>query len=241
MYCSACGKQIEDGSAFCRHCGAKQKTAAPAPVSPEETGSATSSRTPLIIVGMCVAALGLGIFAAMPRMSTPPPSAAALNIAADLEAQADALEATGKPKAGANWRYSTDEDKVRGKTTYFATTTSTNTVFQASPYEAETRMEITVRKSPAYGLDVILTVSSGQLMCPSYRGCSGTVRFDDGPPQRVQFNGAADNSSETVFVVGAKGFLAKLKKAKRVVVEKTLYQAGNPQFEFEVSGLKWEH
>lgn len=78
-------------------------------------------------------------------------------------------------------------------------------------------------------------------MCPSYQGCSGTVRFDNGPAQRVRFNGPADNSSDTIFVVGAKSFVAKLKKAKRLVVEKTLYQAGEPQFEFDVSGLKWEH
>jgi hypothetical protein len=78
-------------------------------------------------------------------------------------------------------------------------------------------------------------------MCPSYDGCSGTVRFDDGPAQRVSFNGPADNSSDTIFIVGANSFISKLKKSKKVVVEKTLYQAGSPQFEFTVDGLKWDH
>jgi hypothetical protein len=79
------------------------------------------------------------------------------------------------------------------------------------------------------------------MMCPSYEGCSGTVSFDGGPAQRVSFAGPADNSSDTVFVEGAKSFITKLRRAKKVVVEKTLYEAGNPQFEFDVAGLKWEH
>ena len=140
-----------------------------------------------------------------------------------------------------NWSYSTDEDKVRGATTYFARTTSTNTVHQDPPYDAETSMTITIRRSPAYGTDVLLTISSGQLMCPSYDGCTGTVRFDKGPAQEISFNGSADNSSDTIFVANARSFVAKLKRARKVVVEKTLYEAGNPQFEFDVSGLNWSH
>jgi hypothetical protein len=139
------------------------------------------------------------------------------------------------------WSYSQDEDKVRGGTTYYASTTSTNSIDQDFPYDSHTTMSMTVRKSPAYGTDVILTISSGQMMCPSYEGCSGTVRFDSGPPEHVSFNGPEDNDNETVFVVGSKQFIAKLKKAKKVTVEKTLYQAGNPQFEFDVHGLQWNH
>jgi hypothetical protein len=102
-------------------------------------------------------------------------------------------------------------------------------------------MTMTVRNSRSQGSEVVLTVSSGQLMCPSYEGCSGTVSFDGGDAQSIQFSGPADDSSETIFVDGAQSFITKLKHAKHVVIEKTLYQAGNPQFEFSVSGLKWDH
>jgi hypothetical protein len=57
----------------------------------------------------------------------------------------------------------------------------------------------------------------------------------------VSFNGPADNSSDTIFVIGAKQFIARLKGAKKVTIEKTLYEAGNPQFEFDIHGLKWIH
>lgn len=249
MFCSACGEAIEPGSKFCRHCGARQSedgAASLAAVPAQPTTESNPHLTKILLGGIGILALTLGVISAMPGDQAPTAAAEAENVAAALEASANALEAqadAAEPKvAGSgNWEYSTDEDKVRGKTTYYATTTSTNTVFQASPYESDTRMRITVRKSPAYGTDVIMTVSSGQLMCPSYDGCGGTVRFDDGTAQRVRFNGAADNSSETIFVEEAQSFLAKLKKSKRVIVEKTLYQAGNPQFEFDVAGLKWDH
>jgi hypothetical protein len=175
-------------------------------------------------------------------------------LADSLEAQADELEAmadnaaagvsaeTSLPAASADhWSYPTDEDKVRGATTYYARTTSTNQIYQSSPYGGGTTMTMTVRKHPAWGTDVILRISEGQMMCPSYEGCAGMVRFDNGPAQRVSFSGPEDNSSETVFVDGARSFIAKLKKAKKVTIEKTLYQAGAPQFEFDFSGLKWDH
>ena len=154
---------------------------------------------------------------------------------------------TGTPEASdqsssepsATWSYSQDEDKVRGGTTYYASTTSTNSIAQSFPYDSNTTMNMTVRKSPAYGTDVILTVSSGQMMCPSYEGCGGTVRFDNGPAEHIRFNGPEDESSESIFVTGAKQFITKLKSAKKVTIEKTLYQAGSPQFEFDVHGLKW--
>ena len=161
-------------------------------------------------------------------------------VATDMNATAEA-PSQEMAEATSPWSYSQDADKVRGGTTYYARTTSTNSIAQTFPYDSQTTMDLSVRKSPAYGTDVILTISSGQMMCPSYDGCSGTVRFDSGPAQRVSFNGPADNSSDTVFVVGAKQFIAKLKKAKKVTIEKTLYEAGNPQFEFDVRGLKWDH
>ena len=164
------------------------------------------------------------------------------NLANEMDAKANQIVASPESTNFAgSWSYSTDEDKLRGGATYTASVVSSNTVAQAQPYDSNTSMTMMVRRSPAYGTDVILVISSGQMMCPSYEGCSGTVRFDNDPPQRIRFNGPEDNGSETVFVVGAKSFIAKLKKSKRVIVEKTLYQAGSPQFEFDVAGLKWDH
>lgn len=191
---------------------------------------------------MIIAVVSVLVFAVQtaPSRQTATDPLPVMATALDNDAAAPLPSSTASPHAE-NWTYSTAEDQVRGATTYFASTTSTNTVAQAAPYDGGTTMTITVRRSPAYGSDVMLGISEGQLMCPSYEGCSGTVRFDQGPPQRIRFNGAADNSSETIFVANPASFIARLKRAKRVVIEKTLYQAGNPQFTFDVAGLRWNH
>jgi hypothetical protein len=205
----------------------------------------SNAKTILWVVGglfvlVILAAIGAGSDSSPTSSSNLEANSVAVQASHDATQPASPSAAT-EAAAPANWDYSTDVDKVRGGTSYFARTTSTNSIHQSFPYDSSTTMTMTLRKSPAYGTDVILTISSGQMMCPSYDGCSGTVRFDNGPAQRIEFNGPADNSSDTVFVVGAKSFITKLKNAKHVVIEKTLYEAGNPQFEFDVSGLNWDH
>ncbi|MFM5922948.1 MAG: hypothetical protein ACKOPG_02015 [Novosphingobium sp.] len=190
----------------------------------------------LIVVAVFV---GLAIFGAI---ISPKPNGQKSAESSPSGSPEPAATANATPTAPASkWSYSEQEDKVRAGTDFFATLVSENRIHQDFPYEDETSGRITIRKAASGETDVMFQVSSGQLMCPSYEGCRGTVKFDNNPAERVSFNGPSDNSNETVFVVGAKGFLAKLKKSKRVVIEKTMFQAGEPQFEFDTTGLKWEH
>ena len=241
MYCKDCGQRIADDSRFCKHCGAGQATSAQ--TQKNESVSASVGAPDSWSRGSIAAVIALVLVLLIASLgdcsgSTP------LNTSTTENLSTNAVTAAAQPAATPTqdkWSYTTDVDKVRGGTTYYATTTSTNSIRQDFPYESATTMDLTLRKSLAYGTDVILTISSGQMMCSSYDGCGGTARFDDGPAQRIQFNGPADNSSEVMFVVDSKSFISKLKKADKVVIEKTLYQAGAPQFEFNVRGLKWNH
>jgi hypothetical protein len=241
--CSNCGVEVGAGSRFCQNCGSPQ--IAPLPPPPVTTERKTRASTLLVVA--LVAGLVAIIFAAG-NITKPPavsPAQEASDPANNLEtiAGATANEAntvTAGAAPASPWSYSTSEDKVRGANTYFASTTSTNSIEQGFPYGSST-LSMTVRKSPAHGTDVYLTLASGQLMCPSYEGCYGTVRFDKGSPQRMSFSGSSDNSSDVIFVDGAKSFITKLRRAKRAVVEVEVYQSGRPQFEFDVQGLEWKH
>ena len=156
-------------------------------------------------------------------------------VAAEIDAR------YGHQPPGSPWTYRSTEDKVRGGTSYFAETSSTNSVNLDFPYGGGSTVDMTVRKTPAWGLDVYFTLSSGQLICNSYRDCHATVRFDQGPAQRFNLNEPSDHSNNVVFVSADHSFLAKLKKAKKLVVELEIYEGGRPQFEFNVAGLQWEH
>lgn len=256
MNCHACGKPIEADSLFCRLCGARQErpvaAAEPAPVGQGGEGE-TSDFQPLWIIGGLLL-VGLLLILAFnvggprsPAGSPGPTTNIPDNLAAieDLAAVdslnlADGESAPPAPPAEA-WTYSTTEDKVRGATSYFASTTSTNSIELDAPYDGGSTLRMTVRQSPAHGADVILLLSSGQLLCRAYDGCHAMVRFDQKPAERVELVEASDNSSDTVFVSDATPFIAKLKKAKRIIVELEIYEAGRPQFEFDVAGLKWNH
>lgn len=265
MFCGECGQSIESNSRFCRYCGVAQEVADRTDNSSNHVAGASSvadlavrttthATIPLWLrwgFGAVGVLIVLAVLIPSPKPAASNAGAAGTERAdtsdtAETDAMAAAAAAaaaadTARNQAASNWNYRADDDKVRNATTYFATTTSTNRIFQNQPYDAETTMDITLRQSPREGTDVILTISSGQMMCPSYEGCTATARFDDGPAQTIGLLGPSDNSSETVFVNGAKSFIAKLRKAKHVVIEKTLYQAGNPQFEFAVEGLKWDY
>ena len=258
MFCAQCGLGIDDDSRFCRHCGASQTQGQVATVGktgvgqqeslPPDARSGGPNSATWILGGVMVAGLLLAVVIDGNGASSTTDNLSATEasfvdgVATSHPSTADpAATASSPPPPTENWSYSTDEDRVRGANTYYARTTSTNSIHQNAPYDDATTMTITVRRSPGFGRDVLLTVSSGQLMCPSYEGCSGTVRFDRGPAQRISFNGAADNSSDTIFVGNAASFIARLKKARKLVIEKTMYEAGNPQFEFDVAGLHWGH
>jgi len=207
MYCGRCGAQINDDSRFCRHCGAAQepieseqpldgararKRIAVAGTS-DEPATAKPVNTTGRIIGIVAAVLLIITFIGS-VISAPVPTGGfeeSANTQTDLEA-VDKLEQMAAPTTSvaagaAAWTYATNEDKVRGSKDYTASTTSTNTVHQAPPYDSATTMNMVVRQSAAYGTDVILTISSGQFMCPSYEGCSGTVRFDDGSAHPLQW------------------------------------------------------
>ena len=75
MFCPKCGKEINDGSKFCKHCGNKIKPKAPEQAAQTNTPTQTSSnddRNKKIIIGVLVAAivilaivfvaLGTGVF-----------------------------------------------------------------------------------------------------------------------------------------------------------------------------------
>jgi len=258
MFCRHCGQQIEDDSRFCRYCGGCQNEASEPASDVQSAPEIISTQNKSIKksnVGLIVTIVAILLFVIRVTMSgssnSPLDSVdqGSANGVAVLDDMTDTSGTAGEgdlftqatPPAPVDpWSYSTDQDKIRGGMSYFASVTSTNSVPQDAPYDSAT-LRLLVRKSPAHGTDVLVILSSGQLICPSYEGCYGTVRFDSGSAQRLSFSGAADHSSDTIFIDGARNFIAKMKKAQKLVLEVELYQAGRPQFEFDVHGLKWEH
>ncbi|MGD9662258.1 MAG: hypothetical protein AB7U63_13385 [Porticoccaceae bacterium] len=143
-------------------------------------------------------------------------------------------------KSESAWSYSEDKDEMRGETTYYAGLNGTNTLSLGFPY-GDQQGKVLVRQSPQFGFDVLVGVNSGQIICHSFSNSHVNVKFDDGPIRRYGCTDASDGTNNMIFIQGAKGFLANLKKSKKMVVEAEFYQNGMQQMTFNTAGLKWEH
>lgn len=142
-----------------------------------------------------------------------------------------------KPKS--KWSYSTDTDDMRGITVRYAEIEAENTVSLDFPY-GEQRGQMLVRQSEKSGLDIMVGVASGQILCHSFMNGHINVKFDDGPIERFGCSGASDGTSNMVFIKGANGFLDKLKKSEKAIVEAEFFHNGTQQLTFDTANLEWE-
>lgn len=145
-----------------------------------------------------------------------------------------AVFASAIPMAFADsWEYREDVDKMTSKTTAFATLSSINSLSLSFPYKGSNYGQLMVRKHPQYGLHVMVSIDKGQILCPTYSGCSVQVRFGNRPPVTFQGSAPADHSSTSVFIRGAQGFIEHAKKAKSIKVQLNVYQSGAEVLEFD--------
>jgi hypothetical protein len=152
---------------------------------------------------------------------------------------APAVDTTPPSVPSGAWTYKSDSDKMRGVVTDYAKAKSTNKFVLRFPYNAGTHLELLLRKGPKSGNEAILHLTSGQVDC-DYDGCRIPVKLDDNPVQNFYAQRAGGGDTSALFVQNPLGFIGKLKKAKRAVIEIDLYQEGARQFEFDVSELIWE-
>ncbi len=140
-----------------------------------------------------------------------------------------------KPAIG-NWTYNSSTDEMSGKASHTARVNSTNTVNFSFPYQGEQHATLALRKHPRQGNDVLLLIERGQFMAHA-SGVQVLARFDDGAPMKLWATGPNDNSTTMLFIRGYPKFVALLKKAKVVKITTSVYNEGNPVFEFNVAGL----
>ncbi|MBB6191172.1 putative nucleic acid-binding Zn ribbon protein [Sphingobium wenxiniae] len=218
--CTGCGAETRPGDRFCGSCGWNLE---------KGEGAKPKGNRLRWIIGGILALIVVAALVDRPDTSSPSPSVSL----ASLD------ESAALPEKVPGWSYSSGTDEMSGKAWNVASVTSDNVVQLAPPYSGGSDVRMSVRRHPRHGTDVYFVLSSGQLLCRSYDGCSAMVRFDDAAPRKIRMNGASDHSSDTVFVASPAEFITRLKNAKKVVVSLEIYQGGEPNFTFQTEGLKW--
>jgi len=163
---------------------------------------------------------------------TPSPAATQTPVSSDVP-----VTPTEPPAPGSQWFYDQREDDMGKGTIHRAMIVSSNTVSFDFPYSGEQHARLTLRTHPRYGKDIIFGIEKGQILCHSYEDCTVLVRFDDKPPSNFSAVGAADNSTETIFIRNYSRFVENMLKASKVRISVNIYQEGSPVFEFDVSGF----
>jgi hypothetical protein len=234
--CPDCGKSVSDAAPSCPHCGRpiSAPAAAPSPLpvtlAPAKTSKAAWGCLFLIMI------IVLMMSKSLITSGTGGSSASTLGSSPGGTPQS-AEQPLPPPPPGSQWSYSHDSDEMTGKTTHSATVASENTVEFGFPYQGSQHARLTIRRHPRFGNDVVFSIEKGQLLCPSYDGCTVLVRFDEGEPVSFSAAGAADHSSETLFIQNYDRFLSKMRAAKAVRISPKVYQQGSVVFTFDVTGF----
>lgn len=160
----------------------------------------------------------------------------ALN-AADALLADNSLHSPAEASDPAGWTYSEKKDEMRGSVSRFARLSATRPISLGFPY-GESTPELVIRQDPKYGFDIYIT-ANGQFLCRSYDDDTVSVKFDAGEIEQWACGEAEGGSSDILFIINAESFLAKLRKADRIIVEADMYEAGRQQMPFDVKGLKW--
>lgn len=219
--CKECGNQISTKADACPKCGAKQ------------VHTSGCAKVVLIFVGLLVVVMVIGQCS---RQTSDVSSSAATSDTTTTPAPQIATPPPA-PVLGSQWTYRKMEDPMANGASFVALVQSKNTVEFGFPYSGPQHATLTLRTHPRYGKNVILSIERGQFLCRSYEDCTILVRFDDQNSQSYSAVGAADNSTETIFIRNYARFLSSMQKAKTVRIAANIYQQGAPAFEFNVSGF----
>ena len=146
---------------------------------------------------------------------------------ADLEAQrADTTD---------GWHYLKIADDMTSKMSETARIESDNSLNLPRPYSGKNHGTLMVIKDKQRGLIFGLSVEQGQIICETYDGCRVAFRFDDAQPITFHAVRTADYSSTHLVFRDGRRFVAAAAKAKRILAQITMYQAGEQVFEFHTN------
>ncbi len=128
---------------------------------------------------------------------------------------------------------------MRNTSEHFAALVSSNAVEFPFPYNGGSHLHLELRngeKGSRFGLDAMLTIEKGQFDC-GIDGCAVAMKFDGGTVERWGMTPSAGLNSKTIFFSSAGNFVARVRKAKKLVIEATFFQSGARQFIFNLPAL----
>jgi hypothetical protein len=171
-----------------------------------------------------------------PQSTEPPASTATTDDTATPGTSSPNIIANSDAPA---WTYSENKDEMRGSTEKFAEIVSTNVLHFRFPYSGGSVGHVAIRKSPQFGIDVMLGITNGQFICSEYRADHVNIKFDDGPIKKYSCTTPSDGDPKTLFLRPTGALIKSFKNSRSAIIEAPFYQEGMQQLHFNTRGLRW--
>lgn len=135
------------------------------------------------------------------------------------------------------WRYTVEKDELRGTTRKVAYLDSPERLDFQFPYSGGTTATLYVSRRGSAKPVIGLKVDKGQFICSITGDTVIHVKFGDRPVEPFGCFVASDGSSDVIFMSHADLFLARMRKAKTLMIEAPFYREGVRQIRFDTAGL----
>jgi hypothetical protein len=143
--------------------------------------------------------------------------------------------------ANADWQYSQITDDMTSKISETARIESENSLDLPHPYQGKNYGSLIVLKDKRVGSGFGFSIEKGQIICDAYRGCDVAFRFDDAQPIKFHTTRSEDYSSTFLAFRDGQRFIAAASKAKKILVQVTMFQSGSQILEFKTAKpLEWK-
>ncbi|WP_066821920.1 hypothetical protein [Sphingomonas mali] len=179
--------------------------------------------------------IGLPIVAAIVGISSVPGPTLPKVRAAGAGGTTDGNSEVAAAAPASPWTYNENKDAMRGTTMKYAQTQS-DEKFQNSLGMGEQNTVLEVQKL-AKGYDVSINNPNLQFTCSSLVTKQFAVKFDDGPIDHYNCTDSEGSKFGLAFFSKGDGVVAKMRSAKRMMIEAEVFQRGNVQMTFNVAGL----
>ncbi len=148
-------------------------------------------------------------------------------------------DSTAKAEIKSNWQYDTLDNKMEGTTTMHAYTVSTNVINFDFPHAGGSNGKLQINNN-GFGRNpsVYFGVTDGHIISHSHNVIR--ARFDDNPAEIFECNAPSTHEIDIVILEDPLRFYTMAKKAKKILIEASYYQAGRQIFEFDTEGLNFE-
>jgi len=147
---------------------------------------------------------------------------------------------TNKVKKDTNWVYYQDTDKITDLKTYYAYTTSKDTLHFSFPYTGGSLAALIIGKQDSSHAFITLKIINGQFVA-ILKKARWRIRFDSKPAETCNVYPPQSFNLKQVFLEPTDTLIDEIKSSKKVIIEAEFFSDGFKQIEFNTHGLAWKH